>query len=208
MSPSARTRRGRPPGARRSERPTLAPTRGRTRDGLRAASGSAPCVESVHRHPRKKTPRVVSARRTRLRDGASASTASASSSTVRGSGPRISAMPSRATTWTDWTTNGPGQIRSRTLGIGFLHCSSHGSSQCVNHDPLDPIEAEFTAAMMFGIWHAPLTADLACASNCRQSGASTAPGPPNHTRSSPQARSPPAAREPRPASPTWPSPCL
>jgi len=29
-------------------------------------------------------------------------------------------MPSRATTWTDWTTNGPGQMRSKTLGIGFL----------------------------------------------------------------------------------------
>jgi hypothetical protein len=26
-------------------------------------------------------------------------------------------MPSRATTWIDWTTNGPGQIRSMTLGI-------------------------------------------------------------------------------------------
>lgn len=64
--------------------------------------------------------RAAHARRTRLSDGACTRVAFASSSIVRGSGPRISARPRRATTWIDWTTNALGQISSISPGKSCL----------------------------------------------------------------------------------------
>src|SRR5262245_15015053 len=83
----------------------------------------------------RKMPMVVNARRTRLRDGAWTSTASASSSAVSGSSARRSAILRRAATWIDWTTKGPGQMKSMTLGMRSPF-RLKGLTRALNYDPL------------------------------------------------------------------------
>ena len=134
MSRSVRIPKDDQAGATQSAHPALEPRLGRTPDGLRSVSLKLVC----RRRPSAssaKTPTVVSARRTRLSDGACTQVALASSSIVRGSGPRISARPRRATTWIDWTTNALGQISSISPGKATSHSKVGGHTEACTISP-------------------------------------------------------------------------